>query len=282
MTIRDEHIHACIAPETGALLMQFELGKLSANERERFERHLFDCDFCLAESSAMRHTADAMIANRAELIEAFAKDKVTVESLLDQAVGKPLIQSSDTFAKPIAAPPPFAPWKNIFSPRAAVAYACAAAIMLVIGLGVFDRQAPIEIAAYAPPTWLSWQSRSATSSDSLLISAQVSYTAKDYASAASSLTEFLANHKDAQEPALYLAVSQYELGQYQQAESTLARLLTWSSVINDEAMFYRALIHIKKGDNNEAMKILQQIMNEKSTHMDDARDLMAKIKTPKG
>ena len=37
-----EHTQECIAPEIGALLMQYELGNLSDTEREHFERHLLE------------------------------------------------------------------------------------------------------------------------------------------------------------------------------------------------------------------------------------------------
>ncbi len=270
-----EHTYECIAPETGALLMQYELGNLSDTEREHFERHLLDCDFCLAEVASMHDVADALIANRKSITEAYNKEGVTVSTLLVQASDRPKLQPIRRDARQTKKASVFS-WDSLFGPRAAIAFAAAAAIVLIVGLNVFTGDKPIAVGMYTPPSWLAWQTRGTESTDSLLISAQQSYSAMDFASAASKLGQYLKDHEDAQ-ATLYLGVSQYELGRLDLARQSLMKVSTSNSVIRSEADFYRALIMIRQGDNDEAVAILKQLAANNSNRVEEARELMKQL-----
>ena len=148
--------------------------------------------------------------------------------------------------------------------------------MLIVGLSVFTGDKPITVGTYTPPSWLAWQTRGTDTSDSLLISAQRSYSAMDFASSASTLGLYLNNHEDAQ-ATLYLGVSQYELGRLDLARQSLMKVSTSNSVIRSEADFYRALIMIRQGDNDEAVAILKQLVANNSNRVEEARELMKQL-----
>ncbi len=270
-----EHTFECIAPELGALLMQYELGKLSDAEREHFERHLMDCECCLAELASMHEVADALVANRTAIVEAYEKEGVTVGSLLDQALARPKLQPIRHDAEQPTKASIFS-WDSLFGPRAAIAYSMAAAIVLIVGLNLFTGDKTITVGAYTPPSWFAWQTRGTDSADSLLISAQRSYSAMDFASAASTLGLYLKGREDAQ-ATLYLGVSQYELGRLDLALQSVLNVKSNNSVIQGEADFYRALILIKQGENDDAVAILKQLAANNSNRVEEARDLMKQL-----
>jgi tetratricopeptide (TPR) repeat protein len=275
MKLTHEHAQACCAPELGALLFEYELGTLSDTDRQKFERHLMECDFCLYEAAEYRQLSDALIANRSEVVSAFEKEGVTVESLLEQSADKPKQQQIEREIRAENSPRVFS-WQNLFGPKTAIAFAAAAAIVLILGLSLFKEKPTLMIGAYAPPSWLTWQSRGLESADSLLKSAQASYNAKDFSAASKSLSKYLASHGDAQ-ASLYLGVAYYELGHFEQAIQAFEWAKADNSVIRAEADFYRSLILLKQGNRSGAVEILKQVVAENSNRVGEAKDLLKQI-----
>lgn len=269
-----DHTNTCIAPEVGALLMQYELRTLSQSQIDAFERHLMNCDFCLSEAEEMRKVANAMLANRTHILSAYSKDDVTVDSLLEQAAGAS--KPSPHVAKVATPRPRVFSWEHLFGPRAAIAFAAAAALFLVIGLGIFDHKQPATIGEYDPPAWHAWQTRSSLPADSLLMRAHESYSQKDFVTASQALSQYLTNREDSQ-AALYLAVSYYETDRFDAAIKALARVGSENSVVFQEAEFYRALTHIRLGENDRAIIILKKFVATNSTRMEPARELLQQL-----
>lgn len=261
--------------------MQFEIGQLSAADRQRFERHLMDCEFCLHEAISMRPTADAMVAFRGELVHKFESCGESVQSLLEQAAEKPKLQAiTDDQIRRVIMPKSRASifsWDSLFGPRGRVVLAAAAVLLVIAGTQLFDGNQAREIGAYAPPTWLAWQSRDVNSGDSLLNSAQSKYAVGDYTQTVPLLEQYLASHDDAQ-ALLYLGVSYYQLKEYDYAMKALSRVKTSNSVVLGETMFYRALLLAQQGDNDEALAILDKVLKDRVTRTADAQALVSKLR----
>jgi len=71
----------CVNEEFGKLISQYELGCLSDEERDRFEEHLMECDFCLQELEQMRPIMYTLRRNRAEILEALHQEGISFETL---------------------------------------------------------------------------------------------------------------------------------------------------------------------------------------------------------
>ncbi len=70
----------CTDEKAGALRIQYELGQLNDADRERFEEHLLDCDFCFRELSDEVSWMAALLEKRAEIRENLRREGLTFES----------------------------------------------------------------------------------------------------------------------------------------------------------------------------------------------------------
>ncbi len=71
----------CSNEEFGRLIVHYELGWLSDEERDRFEEHLMDCDACLQELEQMRPIIGALRRDRAEILDELHRDGISFETL---------------------------------------------------------------------------------------------------------------------------------------------------------------------------------------------------------
>jgi hypothetical protein len=78
----------CISPSEGRLLHGYELGILSPEDTERFEKHLMSCDYCLSEAQDFDHQATLLATD------------ATVGALLDRHTGTELTSSAGQQASP--------------------------------------------------------------------------------------------------------------------------------------------------------------------------------------
>jgi hypothetical protein len=74
----------CKNPEIGRLIAHYETGQLDEADRNRFEEHLLECDFCSQEVERMFPVATALAANRERIREDLAKDGITFEALREK------------------------------------------------------------------------------------------------------------------------------------------------------------------------------------------------------
>lgn len=274
MTHSSDHHSECCAPELGALLMQFELGTLSPEQRSAFEKHLMDCDFCLHEAAQMRQLADSLRANRQEIVSAFASEGISINSLLELETNKPKLKPLDIRGE-LSKPRLFS-WESLFGPKAALAFAAAAAFLLVIGLGIFRGDRPAAVGEYEPPAWYGWQSRGQEAPDSILLRAREYYVRQDFEASARDLSAYLSLREDAQ-AALYLAVCYYQTKKFDLAAKALGRVDSTNRIVFEEAEFYRALILLQQGEQKSAAKILETLVSTQSARADEARDLMKRL-----
>lgn len=73
-------MESCTDEPIGALRIQYELGQLNDADRERFEKHLLDCNFCFGELSETAPWMAILQEKRVEIRENLRRDGLTFES----------------------------------------------------------------------------------------------------------------------------------------------------------------------------------------------------------
>ena len=73
-------MNQCTEEEIGRLLIQYELGELGDEDRDRLEKHMMGCDSCFEKFQAMQPVAESWQKNKAEVLARFQKDGISYES----------------------------------------------------------------------------------------------------------------------------------------------------------------------------------------------------------
>ncbi|MFQ5486728.1 MAG: zf-HC2 domain-containing protein [Desulfobacterales bacterium] len=81
----------CIDSRLGEMIWQYQLGKLSADERNRFEAHLLECDCCFQEAYAMHAVVERFRENPQPFLKELSRPaapnlKGRLESMLDDVI----------------------------------------------------------------------------------------------------------------------------------------------------------------------------------------------------
>jgi len=71
----------CMNPEIGNLISHYEMGVLDESDRDRFEEHLLECDFCAQEVESMYAASTALLANREAVRKGLEEDGISFEAL---------------------------------------------------------------------------------------------------------------------------------------------------------------------------------------------------------
>ena len=91
----------CIDHSTGNLIAQYELGLLDTEDRDRFEDHLMDCEFCRSEIEQMMPIAHILKRHKFEIKNSLQAEVVPLRDLLtpdttDKIKGASLSKQGDT------------------------------------------------------------------------------------------------------------------------------------------------------------------------------------------
>jgi tetratricopeptide (TPR) repeat protein len=71
----------CKNPDIGRLIHHYEMGQLDDTDRDRFEDHLLDCDYCADEVERMEPVAVGLRANRELIRKGLAAEGITFDAL---------------------------------------------------------------------------------------------------------------------------------------------------------------------------------------------------------
>lgn len=96
--------------------------------------------------------------------------------------------------------------------------------------------------------------------ESILFKGMTAYNDQNYAVAAELLEQYRINNKSDKATALYLAISQTELGRFEPAKRNF-EIAIQEPLFSQQAEWYLALMYIKKGDHLKAQNVLKSISN---------------------
>jgi tetratricopeptide (TPR) repeat protein len=73
-------MNQCTDEKIGRLLIQYELGELSDEDRDLLEKHMMECDSCFEKFQAMQPVAESWQKNKPEILARFQKDGISFDS----------------------------------------------------------------------------------------------------------------------------------------------------------------------------------------------------------
>ncbi|MDP8240983.1 MAG: hypothetical protein P9X24_17980 [Candidatus Hatepunaea meridiana] len=86
-----KHNRSCINLEIGELIDQYEMKQLSEAQRDLFENHLMDCEFCLQELEEMAPMASFLRENQVEIIRLLDKEEKDIAASIRKFYMNPII-----------------------------------------------------------------------------------------------------------------------------------------------------------------------------------------------
>ena len=110
----------------------------------------------------------------------------------------------------------------------------------------------------------------------ILSSAQESFDKKEYQETIRLLSQITDSTQNAN-VYLYLALSQMELNQYSDAESTLERLIKSDFLDAEKGYWYKSLLYLKSDQIEKLKAELKIIINNSYYKQDDAKELLSKL-----
>ena len=115
-------------------------------------------------------------------------------------------------------------------------------------------------------------------SENILYKGMTAYNEMDYQIAAELLEQYRINNRENYGVALYLAISQTELGRYEPAIRNYQTAMQ-DPMFVQQAQWYLALLYIRKNDNASAVSVLNEIRSNDEHFMNkQAEELYLKLK----
>jgi len=264
----------------GELITQYEMGQLSDEERDRFEEHLMDCDFCRRELEEMLPTISAMRRHKAEIVQGLHDEGISFESLKERLLALPrpsrakktspkytwdkIVLGFKTFGRP-----------RIFVPAAVVV----TALLLFVTLlrhpeNPYLTYLSFEKLPYRPQTL---RGEMATEAERLFHEGMNDYLRGNYKGAIGSLRDAVTEAPDNGSWWLYLGVCYYLDHKGKRAIESLTRAdaLTQHS-LKVRTRWYLAEAHLLQGDADKAIPLLEWISAQKMGYAAQA-DSLSKI-----
>jgi len=271
-------MNECIAPEVGALITQYEMGQLSDEERNRFEEHLMDCDFCRRELEETLPTISTMRRHKAEIVQGLHDEGISFESLKERllALSRPgqiqktspkyiwekILQGFRTFGRP-----------RIFVPAAVVV----TALLLFVTLlhhpdNPYLAYLSFEKLPYRPQKL---RGEMATEAERLFHQGMNDYLRSDYRGAIGNLRKAVEKAPDKGAWWLYLGVCYYLDHQGKQAIEALTKADTLTQhSLKIRTRWYLAEAHLLQGDVDRAIPLLEWIRAQKREYAAQADSLL--------
>ncbi len=262
----------CTDPQLRELIHGYELDQLSADERQRFETHLFMCPFCLKEAQAMTRVSSFAVQHREELLETLRADGLSFDQ-----ISRRLRARRESVWERLAGV--FQGWQR----QAALAGALAVIILLAIVLKPRPAASPYEgYLSYELPAYrndVRLRGEAEDEATRLFESAMDSYAAGNYAAASKGIKRSL--KLDSQQPDrwLYLGAAQFAQKKPKAAIESLRNAdRDGKGVTKIRARWYLAQSYLLNGEVRPAEDLLEWLVARDGEHAEDARSLLAKLR----
>lgn len=269
----------CINPRIGRLITQYELGRLSDKDCNRFEEHLINCDYCSKELEEMESFSDSVRENKAEILEILNKRGINYEvekrKFLAQRrstqVQMPLVDHIRQFLQ------------GFWQPRIYVPVLVTASIfifVLILPRTPQDQDNPyFAYLNFEKAPYLQMRAFEETEGQQLFIRGMEEYLDNDYGEAISYLAKATKINPGEGEWWLYLGVSYYLDHQAGPGIESLSKAdsLTVNTSRN-RARWYLAQAYLLSGDAQTALPLLEALINQEEEYASEAYELLTKIK----
>jgi len=276
--MKSNKINGCIDPQVGELITQYELGQLSDEERDRFEEHLMDCDFCRRELEEMLPTISAMRRYKTAIIQGLHDEGISFESLRERLLGlhhteqvkraslgylwQKVLHGFRRFGKP-----------RIFVPAAVVVTAS----LLFVALLHHPENPYLPYLSFEKLPYRPQKLRGemATEAERLFHEGMNNYLKNNYKSAIGNLKNAIEKDPDNGSWWLYLGVCYYLDHQGKQAIEALtgADTMTQHS-LKIRSRWYLAQAYLLQGDTDRAIPLLEWIMGQRREYAAQAGSLL--------
>jgi tetratricopeptide (TPR) repeat protein len=271
----------CSNGSQGALLARYELGTLNEAERNRFEEHLLDCQFCSDALMEMLPLMATLRQNRQAIVSSLHRDGISFNALREELLAEARIprvrlwsragelfnQLRAAFARPV-----------VWAPAALCA---AAALLLVMQLqkqpsftadhyGLTFKKAPYEAQV--------WRGEPADAAVESFNQGMQSYLANDYASAIKLLKKAVALEPERGTWWMFLGISSYLDRRAPDAVAALTRAVALTEYdLKTESLWYLAQAHVLDGHKDQALPLLKQLSEQQNPYSGEAHDLLNRI-----
>ena len=111
-----------------------------------------------------------------------------------------------------------------------------------------------------------------------LLEAMQSYENKNYSGALIHFNDFLNTNPTYYDALFYRGVTNLQLGNIEQAASDLESVMDNNRTLENQAKWYLALLHLKKGEVSEASEVLKEIEAGNGQYSDRAKSILKKLK----
>jgi tetratricopeptide (TPR) repeat protein len=265
-------------------MAHYEVGLLEGEERDRFEEHLLECDFCAGEVERMFAVARALGANREAIRRGLAEEGITFEALRGKLTRERLRS----------------PGRGLIGPlrealrRPPVLWTVVATVTVAILLVVTFRWAVKPNESVSARRWapfLSFQALPYEGSLTLRGGESVAgqeefdrgmeaYLQADYGRAARHLRQAVRRSPDQAEWWLYLGVCAYLQRDAQQAIPSLGRAdQLGQGRMRGRARWFLAQSYLLGGERDRAEPLLEWIVTQDQDYARDAAQLLNRLRS---
>lgn len=275
----------CRDPQVGELIAQYEMGQLGDEDRDRFEEHLLDCEFCRRELEEMLSTIAAVRGNRAEILRGLHDEGISFKSLRGKLLARPRPgrikrRSLGYIGERIKSSVRTYRRLRVLAPAAVVA----TALLLFTIFPLLHRPDNpylnvlfFEKVPYRPQTL---RGEMATESERLFLEGMSSYLIDDYKGAIDNLQKAVGEAPENGSWWLYLGVCYYLDRQGKRAIEALTRAdaLTQHS-LKVRARWYLGQAHLLRGDVDRAIPLLEWVRDRRREYGAEAESLLTAVRS---
>jgi len=270
----------CTNEEIGRLIAQYELGELSDEECDRFEEHLMECDFCLGELEQMRPIVSALRQDRVEIRDALRHEGISFETLKEELLSRSRVNRS-VFGKVMqAATQALSSLRQtrVLIPAISMLFALVLIRMYYwpphIGTSETNPYERILTFESLPYQLLELRG-TAGEADPSFDEGMKAYLEGNYGDAIVNLRNAVEKAPENGSWWLYLGVCYYLERDAKAAVKALARADTLAQFSDKtRARWYLAQAHLLNGDANQAIPLLQWLIDQEKTYAGKADSLL--------
>jgi tetratricopeptide (TPR) repeat protein len=280
-------MNRCVDENIGELITQYELGQLGDQDRERFEAHIGECSFCRRELEKMAPVISEIWLHKDELLKKLHEEgyhfKDAREELRSFLSEERLKREKDAWSVRRF-------FDNLLRPRILVPAAGSVAVIALVLLltspvANHHDKLPYPLRPpYEGESELLLRDNTLMSGEQSFRRGISDYSSNDFRGAVSKLQKAVANQPDNGEWWLYLGVSCYLDGEYDQAIKALVTADSLiSSVYKPHARWYLAQAYLQIGRSDEAQRLLLWLSDQgdSNIYIDKAEMELSKMQTNK-
>jgi hypothetical protein len=279
-------MNGCTNEELGRLMTRYEAGQLSDEERDRFEEHLLDCDFCFQELKQMAPFMSAIQRHRVALIDSLHRDGISFESLKEDLLAShhtkriPYRKRWESIAQI---------FENLLRPRVwGPAIGVVAVVVLFLLITPFSGNPYLDHLSVEKLSFNELHGYEAThlrggnvsEADSLFLLGMDDYLANNYKGAIGKIEDALEIAPDKGNWWLYLGVCYYLDHKANPAIEALTMADSLTQFYNKErARWYLAQAYLLKKDSQKAVPLLEWIVAQNRIYAEKADTLLKAVQS---